>query len=242
MSKTLKVSILLGLLLSSSGCLRTRAQVKEEDDTDAKVEKTAVTTAANSSAVDELKQELNRLNGRIEDLERSQAQAGKDGPAAKDEYKKLEGRIVELEQAQMMVLETLKKNQASAPAADPQNVFQRGKTLYGADDFEGAIENLGKYIQSAPSGSHIQEATFLRAEAYFKTKQYKKAIVDYGKFNEKFTKSSHLPAALYQLGRCFELLGMKEDSKAFYQELTDKFPKSAEAKKVRGGKSSSKLK
>lgn len=192
--------------------------------------------ARSQGAVDELKQEFTRLSGRIEDLERSQSQAGREGPANKDEIRKLEQRIAELEQTQIVVLEALKKNQSTAtPAADPQEIFRRGKTLYQADDFEGAIDNLSKYIQAAPKGSNIEEATFLRAEAYFKSKQYKKAIVDYGRFPERYSKSRRVPAALYQLGRSFELLGMKDDAKAFYQELADKHPKSAEAKKVKGG-------
>jgi len=226
-----------------SGCLKSRLQVRGDNESDdsgkpvpTQVQDVKLNTA---SAIEELKSEMTRLTGRVEDLERSRNEAGP-GLAKKDDVKKLETRIVELEQAQARMLEVITQMQsAKAAAAAAEHEAAAPETLdkaidqFNQGEFDAAIEGLSAYLKN-PKAKRAEEATFYRAEAYFATKQYKKAIVDYSRFPEKFTKSKRMPHALLQIGRSFEAMGMKEDAKGFYQELTEKFPKSPEAKKVRG--------
>ena len=243
--RTLAVALAL-VALAGSSCLKTRAQLREDGDDDARP-----ATAGNKAisqpvqdvpsqggyAIDEIKSEITRLTGRLEDLERQKNDSNTAAAATnatKEDLKKLETRITELETAQANMLEAIKKLQEtdSAAAADPNELYEKAKNQVEAKNFEGAIENLDRYLKS-PGAKHTQDATFLRGEAYYNTKQFKKAIVDYSKFPEKYTKSALMPAALYKIGLSFEQLGMKDDAKGFFQELTEKFPKSSEAKKAR---------
>jgi tol-pal system protein YbgF len=194
------------------------AQVKDVDD-------------HGSYALDEIKGELTRLNGRVEDLEHNSQ--NQNGQPTKEDLKKLESRIVELEQAQANMLEAIKKLQ-EAPAAnpDPLDALEAGKKSFNNKNYDAAIEQLTNYLK-APKGKHSEEATYLRGESYFQLKQYKKAIVDFSKFPEQFTHSKLMPQALFRIGQSFDALGMKEDAAGFYQELVEKFPKSSEAKKAR---------
>lgn len=232
---------LCAISLMMTGCLKTRAQLKENSDDTAPAAKGTPATVQEvqpqgAYVIDEIKAEMTRLNGRIEDLERAQkdAQAGAAADkATKDEIKKLETRIAELETAQASMIEQLKKLQETPKApADPAEAYGQGKTQYDAGNFEAAIESFNAYLKTNHT-KYVEDATYLRAEAYYSLKQYKKAIIDYSKFPEKYTKSKFMPNALYKIGLSFEALGMKEDAKGFYQELIEKFPKSAEAKKVR---------
>jgi tol-pal system protein YbgF len=236
------VITLVAISFAFSGCLKTRAQLRGDSPDDdnsggaSKPQPAQVTDVQPQGqyAMDELRAEVTRLDGRVEDMERQQ----KDGASAatsanKDDLKKLETRIVELEQAQANMLEALKKMQDSpAASANPEETFEKGKSFFDAGNYDDAINSLDAYLKS-PKAQRTQEATFLRAESYFAQKQYKKAIVDYSKFPEKFTTSKHMPQALYKIGASFEALGMKDDAKGFYQELLEKFPKSAEAKRVK---------
>lgn len=233
---TLALVVLVSTL--GSACLKTRAQLRGhsyEDDEDARRPTPAQVTPVEPTggyALEEMKSEITRLNGRIEDLERAQ-KGGAQNPAQKEEVKKLENRMAELEQAQANLLETVTKLQeTSAAAADPSEFLKKGKALFQEQDFEAAIEAFSTYLKS-PKAKKAEEATFFRGESYFHLKQYKKAIVDFSKFPEKFTESAQMPAALLRIGQSFEALGMKEDAQGFYQELTEKFPKSPEAKKVK---------
>ena len=222
--------------LSSFSCLKTRAQIRGDDESNySKPTKVKIEDAQPSGgyALDEIKSELVRQTGRIEDLERStkQQQSAPDR-ASKDELKKLETRIIELEQAQSSMLEAIKKVQDRMPVPESPEVFDKAKKEYENSDYSPAIENFTQYLR-APKPKHLEEATFLRAESYYALKQYKKAIVDYSKFPESFNKSKRMPVALYRIGQSFDALGSREDAKAFYQLLLDKYPKASESKKAR---------
>ncbi|MGK5083558.1 tetratricopeptide repeat protein [Bdellovibrionota bacterium FG-1] len=224
----------LTLTLIQTGCLKTRAQLKEESDESApaKVASPQEVQPQGQYAIDEIKGEITRLQGRLEDVERTQKQTSATGPGAPD-AKKVEQRVVDLEQAQANMIEAIKKLQESpAASVDPSELIEKGKTQMGGGNFEGAAETLGA-AQRTAKGKKAEEATFLRGECFYTIKEYKKAIVEYSRFPEKFTKSAYMSKALFQIGRSFEALGMKEDAKSFYQELIEKFPKSPEAKKAR---------
>lgn len=235
MNKILAVTFASVLLtVAGSGCLKTRAQLRDDGDTGG-----SEPVAANVQAVepqgqyviDELKSEITRLTGRIEDLERE----GRDqaaNPQQAEQTKAFETRIIELETAQANMLAAIQRLESNKPATEPKELLEQGRAQLGAGNFQGAVDSLSKYLGSSKA-AQAEEATFLRGEAYFALNDYKKAIVDYSKFPEKYTRSRRMPTALYKIGQSFEALGMKDDAKGFYQELVDKFPASAEAKKAK---------
>ncbi len=231
-SKQLRFGFLALTLITLPACLKTRAQVRTDSPDEAP--KSSELLASQAAAIDELKTELARLTGRLEELERAQGQASKnEGTAHLEAVKKLETRLNELEQAQIETLENLKKVQTSSPAADPVSWLEQGKSRLISGDLEGAADALSEYLKSSKP-RQAEEATFLRGEAYFGLKQYKKAIIDFSKFPERFQKSRKMPEALYKIGLSFDALGMREDARNFFQELIEKFPKTEEAKKAKG--------
>ncbi len=250
MKKTFVLVVLALGMMSFSGCLKSRLQVREEREDQPRVVAGSVreVPTQQSHVVEELKAEITRLTGRLEDLERSRAELAREQNASqREEARKLETRIAELERAQANIIEALKKIQEAVLAGAAANThvrpssdagggggdsFERAKALYDAKNYDQAIDALSGYLRH-PKAAKTEEATYLRGDAYFQLKQYKKAIVDLSKFPEKYTRSKRMPAALLRIGQSFEALGMKEDAKGFYQELVEKYPKSAEAKKIK---------
>ncbi len=222
---------LVVLIFGLSGCLKTRAQLRDETTDDKEGNRPVAVQPAHDVpmqgqyVIDEIKSEFTRLEGRVEDLERNQ-KGEKSVPL--EEYRRLEERVISLEQAQADLL--AKVHESSQPV-DPSELLKKAKTQYADGDYEGTTETLGAYFKAKPKKP--EEAYFLKGECHFKLKQYKKAIVEYSKFPEKYTRSTHVPEALLKIGMSFEALGMKDDAKGFYQELVEKFPKSPEAKKAR---------
>jgi len=219
------------LILSS--CLKTRSQLRADDD-DVKPQVAQIQEVQpQGHVIDEIKTEITRLTGRLEDVERKgQAQDAAVGRERTEEVRKLETRIMELEKAQASMLEAIQKMAAAVPPPDTTELFEKGRNEYGGKQYEEAIESLSGYLKN-PKGKFAEDATLMRGESYFETKQFKKAIIDFSKFPEKWTRSKHLASALLRIGQSFDALGMKEDARGFYQELAEKFPKSPEAKKIR---------
>lgn len=248
-TRTLVVFFVATAALTQASCLQTRRHVRDGQSYDSfstssaapATNEAAASAAASSYVIDELKAEIARLTGRIEELERSKA-----APAPKNENEGLvqamEKRIAELEKTQLEVLERLKGQHVESSHAEPASTasstvgsgnFERGRTSHAAGKFDDAIQALGSYLAQNPNGKNVEEALFLKGESQFLIKQYKGAIVDFSKISEKFPKSKRIPLVLLKIGQSFEALGMQDDARGFYQDLVERFPKTSEAKKAK---------
>jgi TolA-binding protein len=178
-----------------------------------------VAPPAGSYTLEEIRAEMARLSGKVEELEHEKKLREEQRA---EEQKKLQDKIAELE--------TKLKETAGPAVPEGKTPFQAGKDAYFNERFEEAIAFFDQALKSKDTGKEAEEAFYIQGESYFKLKNYQKAIVNYSKFPEKFTKSSYHPKALLRIAECFDAMGMKEDGKAFYQNLLDQFPKTAEGK------------
>ncbi len=227
-------TVFLGLTVltfCATSCLKTRAQLKHENEEAEKNEKVEKEEREGNYAVDELKGEITRMTGRIEDIERANKE--KKPPSVTDDeaFRKAQDRVQELERNQLVMMDAIKKLQGSASTENPA-FFEEAKQQYEAGNCEDAIGNLDKYLTAA-NPKHAEEAFYLRGDCYYQQKHYKKAIVDFSKFPEKYSRSKYMTTALYKIGLSFEAMGMKDDARSFFQELIEKFPKSTEAKRAK---------
>ncbi|MEO5968562.1 MAG: tetratricopeptide repeat protein [Bdellovibrionia bacterium] len=245
-SKT--VLILLTLATTAlTGCLKTRAQLRE-DASEERVPAAYKAVPAQPAqeipsqyAVDEIKVTLTQLEGRIQDLEKAHQESKGNSSA-----KKLETRVQQLEvslaalaqshtsveQGQAALAAALKELQDNPALSNPDEIFKKAKAQFDGGDYTAATESFAAYLK-IPRAKKIEDATYMRASSFFKLKQYKNAIVDFSKFPEKFSKSPRTPEAMYKIGLSFDALDMKEDARGFYQEIVEKYPKSPEAKKAK---------
>ena len=192
---------------------------------------------ASQYGLEEMRAELARLSGKVEELEheKKNQQASRE-----EEQSKLQSRIDELEK------QLKEKEEAEKGPAVPsgKTAFQAGKEAFAGAKYDEAIGFFSVFLeQPNQKDKELAEATYLRGDSFFRKKEFKKAIVDFSRFPEAFQKSNFHPKALLKLAQSFEALDMKEDANAFYQELVDKFPKTAEgmlAKKKLSGKSAKK--
>ncbi len=229
-----------------SGCLKTRPMVREEARERPAAHPAPVApqpvAEQNNYLIDELRGELTRMNGRIEDLERDNRDREKseklkstsnEGQMQKERNQQLEARLAELEKAHNALIDSLKKAPPpDSSASNPEDFLKKARAYMEKAQHSEAIENLNSYLRN-PKAKLIQEATFLKGEAYFAMKEFKKSITEFSKFQDSFKNSKKLPAALYRIAQCFEGLKSKDDAKAFYQEVAEKFPTSPEGKKAK---------
>lgn len=230
MKNTLFVFGLTTFTIAFGGCLKTRAQMKnEEAGYNGPGVPTKTKEVQGSYQVDEFRQEITRLTGKIEELEHNQQETAKRNDKLQSEtLKKLEARINDLEAAQLESIEAIKKLQANIPPPDQTALVDDARKALNNGDTNAALEKLNQYLRN-PGGKRAEEATFLRGEAYFARQDFQKALLDYTKFPEKFNKSKLMPQALYKIGMSFSALDLKDDATAFFSELIDKYPQSKEA-------------
>lgn len=187
------------------------------------------TPVSGGPEIDEIKQEITVLTGRIEELERAKKSEDSSGVTA-EQFRKLTERLEKLEKQTEHVTATLEKMESQLPPPSPETLFKKAMTEFSNDNYEDAADLFDKYLKSKGSLKSAEEATFHRAESLFLMKNYKQAILEYDQLIKKFKKSKYQPKALYKTGLAFDQLGLKDDAKAFYKELVETFPKTGEAK------------
>lgn len=241
----------LVVLLTFSACIKTRSGLRGENqnpDTGYETKVTEVATAENQKVSEELRGEINRLNGRIDDLQKKNENLALDASKRGEreaQMRDMEAKIQELQASQAALIDALQKKEKEreervakeqkekeVPKTEPASAFDAGKAAYKEKKHDVAIESLSQYLKF-PKGKSTEEALYLRAESYYAKEQYKKAILDFSSLQEKFPKSKYLPKSLLKIGMSFDALGMKSDAKPFYQEILDKHAKAPEAKSAR---------
>ncbi|MFZ9595421.1 MAG: tetratricopeptide repeat protein [Bdellovibrionia bacterium] len=238
------LNLALGLLLCFfmlSGCLKTRAQLKEDSRELASyptLTAPPVQEVKEQSALEDIKEAVASLDSRVQELE-SSLKDPKNILTHPEEQKKwetrlqhLEQQLTQLEQTQNSLTTSLQALENHPSLFQPEETYAQAKKAFESGQFSSAAETWSHYLKMTKA-KKIEEATFMRATCYFNLKQFKKAIVDYSQFPEKYPKSPRTPKALYQIALSFDALEMKDDARGFYQELLDKYPGSPEAKKAK---------
>jgi TolA-binding protein len=219
----------LGILvaLSTCACVTTRAGLLGRGNAEAPTPMEPQPVKGNYE-IEELRSELARLQGRIDEAERA---IGNQERSLKDSevFTTLEQRMTEMETSLQTTMESLKRLQSSIPATENKSAWNAGRKAFAASNWKEAIDQLSTYLQFE-NAKHAEEAYFLRGESYLKTNSAKKAILDFAMFPEKYQKSAMYPKAVLRIAESYEQLGNKADARPFYSEIVERFPKSPEAK------------
>lgn len=225
------------------GCLRTRAQMNNPDQIETQAAapdegQPAQAPQRGGYELDEIKNEITHLTGRIEELERSKDENSKENKKSvsqeelKAELKKIQNQLSTLEEKDKQFEDALSRIKNAPVLGEIPELFEKGKTKYHGGDFEGAIASFTAYLKN-PRVKNAQEAYYLRGESQFALKQYKQAVTDFSKIYEDFPSSKFMAQSILKLAQSLEALGHKEEAKGLYQECADKFPKTSEGKKAK---------
>ncbi|MEA3427863.1 MAG: tol-pal system protein YbgF [Thermodesulfobacteriota bacterium] len=204
--------------------------------------------------LDELREEIRVLNGKLEEAEyllKRKITALEDTETkSKDILGKIEersvlnyDRIVNIQQ--YLNLESSGSNSKikTVGKTDPirqstladsggseDEVYVSAKQAFDQGDIEAAREGFQKIIKQYPKSRHADNAQFWIGEIYYREKWYEKAILEYQKVIEKYPKGNKVPASLLKQGFAFLNLGEKANARLILNELVAKHPKSNEAK------------
>lgn len=194
--------------------------------------------------LDEFRDKIRGLKGRVESLEFLMGQDGENaGVTASTELKRLDAAISQNSQ-RVTVLEarlgikSMNESPISAPApavADEPVTSEKGmytaaKTLLDNGDNKGARKAFELFIKKFPDSDNADNARFWIADSYYRENWYEKAILEYQKVIETYPSGNKTPAALLKQGYSFAKLGEKGNARLILKELIRKFPGTSEAK------------
>jgi tol-pal system protein YbgF len=195
-----------------------------------------------------LMEEVQILNGRIEELEFAigQANSAKGGLAAKlndlsAENQKAADRITELEKYIGLGGSSPQKSDRfpgkfppvkdkDSEDTEPENgLYIQAKKDLDEGDFESSREGFQKFISLFPQSENADNAQFWIGETYYREAWYEKAILEFEAVKKKYPKGNKIPSALLKQGMSFQQLKEDANARLILEELINRFPKSSEA-------------
>lgn len=216
--------------LSLVGCLKTRNDVRENEQRHMMQQQVVTlqkTNADASTRMMETNELIRNLNGRIEVLENrlqqsfatNESSARQNAEVNRDMAQKsaiLQDALLKLEKEVIHLKQEVTQLKAERAALEAQ--------------VASAIVNAGS-SQKLESGSKKMNS-YEQAQVFFDKKDWKQAILNYQKYRDANPKGAKFADATYKIGVCFQELGMKDEAQTFYDEVVNKFPKSDEARRA----------
>jgi len=207
------------------------------------------------AAVDRLQEQIQLLNGKIEEKNYRQ-QATLSG----DSGDSIETRVNNLEQVSLSIKDRLlrieeylaldgaakkgtppakavpekppAREKADAPPANmgENELYARAKQDFDSGELEAARAGFQEFLKRYPKSAIGDSAQFWVGEIFYRQKWYEKAILEYQKVIENYPKGNKVQASLLKQGFSFFNLGDKSNGKLILKELINKYPNSNEAK------------
>jgi tol-pal system protein YbgF len=233
---------------------------KKIDAIEAKTDKELVSNskrmATNSAEMDQLKEEMRFLNGRLEEnshlLKRSIERDTMEGTGAsglRERMTRLELRVDRI--SAYLGLEPSENDALTAPVAIPQvrkpvapiaqqkpeiqlppdqKLYDVNMDIYRKEKYEEAIVGFKNFLKKYPKSKLADNAAFWIGESFMALKQYEQAILAFQKVIKKYPRGNKVPNATLRQALAFYELNDKTSAKLLLRKLIKKYPRSNEAK------------
>ncbi|MCB2188359.1 MAG: tol-pal system protein YbgF [Deltaproteobacteria bacterium] len=204
--------------------------------------------------MDSLRQEVMRLNGKVEELTHQVNQLTQGGGAAGGQ---VEDRLTRLEAYLGLAKETAAAapvaggartvagssstpppaGGSQAPAAPPapvketpQAAYNLALKLHKEKSYQASRDRFEDFMRKYPDSNLVGHAQFWIGENYFDEKRYEEAILAYNQVIKRYSNSPKAPAALLKQGMAFQALGDKRTAAIVFNKLIKSYSKTSEAK------------
>jgi TolA-binding protein len=250
-----KLSISIVFLILSAACIKTADQVEREKRLENMTEQMRDSQGLVADLVNQMKDmqaQLDRMNGKIEELEHRQNQVKPEALAKMNEDMALiktqqETSATQLTQIQSELKEQrsfLEKVTASLAAAkeapksskkkSAKEDLAQGLALVKKNKFDDArteLEALIDHNDLSPGERNKVLHGLGRVEYY--TGNAEKALVYFSKIYTKYPKASLAPSSLLFIGRSLKKLGKKDEAKEAFQKVMEDYKGSKEANEAK---------
>lgn len=200
------------------------------------LETLGVQVAELHSGLNTLRVDFQSINGRLDDLGRSNQQVTADMALVRDDLSiqlsALGDRLGALEE---QVAKAPEPVAAPAPAEvepslSPEEVYQKAlEKILNGSDYPGGRVALEAFIKQNPKHELVVNAQYWIGEALYGEKKFENAILKFQEVIQQYSDHPKAAAALLKQGKAFAALGDKENAATTWKQLVQTFPLSPEA-------------
>ncbi len=195
-------------------------------------------TAELQAGVDNLRVELQSVNGRMDDL-------GHDNKALTDELQvikddinlqltSLTNRVADLEDQvanpKTPVLQQKSPEQKQEPELTAEQLYQNAlDAIRNQKNFSAGRKMLEEFANKYPQHELYVNALYWIGEAYYGEKEYESAILQFQDVISKYSSHPKAAAAMLKQALAFNALGDSENAKTTMQKVIAEYPDSTQA-------------
>jgi TolA-binding protein len=255
----MKLISLISLIVLSTACIKTADQVNREKRFESMSEQMKDSQGLVADLVSQMKdmqQQLDKMNGRLEEIEHRQKQVDPQNIAKMNETMNVMKTQQETESQQLLAIQNELKEQrtflekvtaslaAAKESAPKETKSSKKKSARGDleealadvksnnyDDARTTLESLIDHEDLTP-GDHNKVLHGLGRVEYY-TGHPDKALVYFSKIYTKFPKASLAPSSLLFIGRSLEKMGKKDEAKEAYAKVIEDYKGSKEANEAK---------
>jgi len=144
------------------------------------------------------------------------------------------------EQPALDPVEVAPQPAAAAPpppsSGSPDADYLDAQKSYARQDYEGALQKFGAFLQRYPLSAQAQNAQFWRAKSFQALERYEEAIAEYNRLRDAYPAApgenalnSKVPSAMHQQAVCHARLGQTERAIELFKQVIRDFPNSPAA-------------
>lgn len=209
------------------------------------------TQAENNADMTDLKDRIQQINGRTEELRKDMTALSTSTQRKDEEIKeKVDRASFKINFVENFL--GIGKKDGAAEAAEKSNRSSNGQpkdTQNGKSDkessyaaaydifkegkYEKARTEFQNYLKLHPRTEYSGNAQFWIGECYYNEHKYEKAILEYEKVLKNYPEGNKVPAALLKQGLSFEKLGDKTSARLILQQVIRDYPNTNQARAAR---------
>lgn len=123
-------------------------------------------------------------------------------------------------------LAELKAGGAEIPAVSAADLYERGKNLFRAAQYDKTVETFAKLLEREPDTPNRADVLFRSGVALYYLNRRSEAAGILEKMTRQFPADARTAEALYWMGRSYSKLGIWDKSVKTFQRILDRFPES----------------
>jgi hypothetical protein len=202
--------------------------------------------ATNNVKVDQINQEIQRIQGDVDALKvgvrtgRLPGDTSRD-PAIADVIEELKLKIAEIEENQRILQEEIEKSRSSSRRSASKGKDTAAKTtsvqdirdMFESKRYTALVSAVEDVIKRVKTKRTKEELVFLNAESLFKLGKMRDAALKFNDLLQMDPNKDRTAHAKMRLGDCFRHLGDKATAKLYYEETSSQFPTREEGKRAK---------
>jgi tol-pal system protein YbgF len=199
-------------------------RVKDLDESIDKATKALARNSADTGTrVDNFSEELAKVAGKIDTLQRTIDAARTEVAQVKSEQQRLVARMDSIEKQLGM---QPGQAQPGAPAIDKATLFDGAYQKLQGGSYDQARTEFRLYVRAFAQDDKADDAAFYIGESFFRQKDYEKAMVEYQRVIDTYPQGDMADDAFFQAGLAAMEMKLCREASAYLGELVRLFPQS----------------